>query len=107
MTLSHLDDRGNLDVRELGDGPQERRPPLRLPRRTLRFGRGARGGRRPGTETVYLEGNGYANVVGGMLNRLSKPIKTVQNGPALHYSVIHPLVRYVLMHILAQIVTVY
>ena len=51
---------GNLDVRELGHGPQERRPPLRLlRRRTLRFGRGARGGGSgPGTETAHLGGEG-------------------------------------------------
>ena len=43
-------DGGNLDLGELGHGPQEGRPPLRLPRRRRCHDRRARG-RRPGTET--------------------------------------------------------
>ena len=45
---------GNLDVRELGHGPQERRPPLRLLRRRCRLGGRRACGRGPGTETEGL-----------------------------------------------------
>ena len=49
LLLLRLDGR-DLDVGELGDRAQERRPPLRLLRRAL--GRRGRRGRRPRTESV-------------------------------------------------------